>query len=207
MCYAYEQATLCLGHHADLWYEACVYLQDSAAQFADRGETHASQRMADEVAVLYERAITTTMADNALLHFAYADYEETRMKYKKCEQIYKKYVDSQKNDPTLAYIQYMKFARRTDGIKACRAVFKQARDDYRCKYHVYVAAAYTEFYCSKDANIALNIFQLGLKKYSDEANYAIAYLEFVQMLNEDANTRVLFEKILTSGNLTTEKSL
>jgi cleavage stimulation factor subunit 3 len=77
----------------------------------------------------------------------------------------------------------MKFARRTDGMKSSRAIFKQAREDHRSRYHVYIAAAYTEFYCSKDANIALNIFGLGLKKYSDEANFAIAYLEFLMTLN------------------------
>jgi hypothetical protein len=51
--------------------------------------------------VLYERATNTLLTDNPLLHFAYADYEETRMRYKKCEQIYKKFIDNPKNDPTL----------------------------------------------------------------------------------------------------------
>ena len=47
------------------------------------------------------------------------------------------------------YIQYMNFARRAEGIKPARAVFKMAREDKRSSYHVYVAAALMEFYCSK----------------------------------------------------------
>ena len=47
------------------------------------------------------------------------------------------------------YIQYMKFARRAEGIKAARMVFKQARDDTRVQYHVFIAAALLEYYCSK----------------------------------------------------------
>lgn len=47
------------------------------------------------------------------------------------------------------YIQYMKFARRAEGIKSARSVFKGAREDKRSQYHVYVAAALMEYFCSK----------------------------------------------------------
>lgn len=43
----------------------------------------------------------------------------------------------------------MRFARRAEGIKSARLVFKMAREDTRIKYHVYVAAALMEYYCSK----------------------------------------------------------
>ena len=43
----------------------------------------------------------------------------------------------------------MNFARRAEGIKSARAVFKMAREDKRSTYHVFVAAALMEFYCSK----------------------------------------------------------
>ena len=48
-----------------------------------------------------------------------------------------------------AYIQYMKFTRRAEGIKSARQVFKLAREDSRTRYHVFVAAALMEYYCSK----------------------------------------------------------
>ena len=47
----------------------------------------------------------------------------------------------------------MKFTRRAEGIKSARGVFKKAREDGRTKYHVFVAAALMEYYCSKVRNI------------------------------------------------------
>lgn len=48
-----------------------------------------------------------------------------------------------------AFIQYMKFARRAEGIKSARQIFKMAREDNRTNYQVFVAAALMEYYCSK----------------------------------------------------------
>lgn len=46
----------------------------------------------------------------------------------------------------------MKFSRRTEGIKAARNVFKQAREDSRCGNQIYVAAALMEYNISKVTN-------------------------------------------------------
>ena len=43
----------------------------------------------------------------------------------------------------------MKFIRRTEGVKHARLIFKRGREDPRSTYHVYVAAALMEYYCSK----------------------------------------------------------
>ena len=43
----------------------------------------------------------------------------------------------------------MKFARRAEGIKSGRMIFKKAREDARTRHHVYVTAALMEYYCSK----------------------------------------------------------
>nr|XP_054774359.1 cleavage stimulation factor subunit 3-like [Lytechinus pictus] len=100
----------------------------------------------------------------------------------------------------------MKFARRAEGIKAARTVFKKAREDPRSKYHVFVAAALMEYYCSKDSQVAFKIFELGLKKYGNVPEYILAYVDYLSHLNEDNNTRVLFERVLTSGSLPQEQS-
>jgi cleavage stimulation factor subunit 3 len=64
-----------------------------------------------------------------------------------------------------------------------------------------------EYYCSKDTNIAFRIFELGLKKFPDNAEYIMCYIDYLSHLNEDNNTRVLFERVLTSGSLPPEKSV
>lgn len=71
------------------------------------------------------------------------------MKYEKVHSIYNKLLAIEDIDPTLVYIQYMKFARRAEGIKSGRTIFKKAREDLRTRHHVYVTAALMEYYCSK----------------------------------------------------------
>lgn len=77
----------------------------------------------------------------------------------------------------------MKFARRAEGIKSARTVFKRAREDQRCRHHVYVAAALMEYYCTKDKNIAFRIFELGLKKFADNPEYILCYIDYLSHLN------------------------
>nr|CAG4643048.1 EOG090X026K [Ilyocryptus agilis] len=189
--FAFEQCLLCLGHHPHVWYEAALFLQTSAKTLSDKGDVTASKNLAEEVANIYERAINGPLSHNALLYFAYSDYEEGRIKYEKAHQIYAKYLEQPDIDPTLGYIQYMRFARRAEGIKSARLVFKRSRQDPRCSSHVYVAAALMEYYCTKDKNIAFKIFDLGLKRFKHQPEYLLSYVEFLKQLNEDNNTRMV----------------
>ncbi|KAH0620859.1 hypothetical protein JD844_021705 [Phrynosoma platyrhinos] len=210
--FAYEQCLLVLGHHPDIWYEAAQYLEQSSKLLAEKGDMNNAKLFSDEAANIYERAISTLLKKNMLLYFAYADYEESRMKYEKVHSIYNRLLAIEDIDPTLedskgkVYIQYMKFARRAEGIKSGRMIFKKAREDVRTRHHVYVTAALMEYYCSKDKSVAFKIFELGLKKYGDIPEYVLAYIDYLSHLNEDNNTRVLFERVLTSGSLPPEKS-
>jgi cleavage stimulation factor subunit 3 len=144
-----------------------------------------------------------------LIHFAYADFEEYRLNVDKARAIYNRLLDVNEanlKDPTLAYIQAMRFERRTDGIKSARTIFKRAREDSRINHQIYIAAALMEYYCTKDNNIAFNIFNLGLKKYGQNIDYILAYIDFMTHLNEDHNARVLFERVLAADNSLSKQS-
>ncbi|CAG8567643.1 14377_t:CDS:10, partial [Acaulospora colombiana] len=95
----------------------------------------------------------------------------------------------------LTWIMLMRFTRRTEGIKAARAIFSRARKSRHCTYHVFVASALMEYHCSKDQSVAGKIFELGLKNYADNPEYVAQYLDFLIQLNDD-NT--LFERTLMS---------
>ena len=185
-------------------YEACLYLEQTSRTLNERGDAVHAKKFLDEAATLYERAVQTYMRSNMLVHFAYADFEEYRSNIDKARSIYNRLLDIKEanlKDPTLAYIQAMRFERRVDGIKAARAMFKRAREDSRTTHHIYVAAALMEYSCSKDNNIAFNIFNLGLKKYSQNLDYILSYIDYMTHLNEDHNARVLFERILSTDNV------
>ena len=116
----------------------------------------------------------------------------------------------------------MRFSRRTEGTTAARGVFKKGREDQRASYRkwkiffghwsnssffftiftdVYVAAALMEYFCTKDKKVASNIFELGFKRYKDKVGYVTHYLDFLIHLNDDNNTRVLFERVLSADTL------
>ncbi|KAI5695245.1 hypothetical protein M8J75_013216 [Diaphorina citri] len=187
--FAFEQALLCMGHHPDIWFEAAQFLEQSARTLLEKGDVNAAKLFSDEVSAVYERATNTILKNSQILHFAYADFEESRRNYERVHAIYSGFLDNQEINPTLTYIQYMKFARRAEGIKSARNVFKRAREDEKSSYQVYISAALMEYYCSKDKNIAFRIFELGLKKFSHIPEYVMNYIDYLSHLNEDNNTR------------------
>ncbi|THD21781.1 Cleavage stimulation factor subunit 3 [Fasciola hepatica] len=203
--FAYEQCLLCLGHHPDIWYEAASHLEHASKVLSEKGDQTTSRQFANDTAAMYERAIAL-LKTNKMLYFAYADYEEGRCKYAKVHSIYKKLISLESIDPTLPYIQYMRFARRAEGILSARHVFKLAREDPRIAYHVYCAAAFMEYFCSKDKEIGHKIFELGMKRFGGNADYILCYVDFMAHLNEDNNIRVLFERALGSNQIAPERS-
>uniref|UniRef100_A0A915DS50 Suppressor of forked domain-containing protein n=1 Tax=Ditylenchus dipsaci TaxID=166011 RepID=A0A915DS50_9BILA len=177
--FAYEQALLCMAA--------------SGTITSGEGDVKLSAAMTAEIIQLYDRAIS--------------DYQEERRNYEHVKKIYGRLLDNANVDPTLPYIQLIKFTRRTEGVEAARLVFKQAREDKRISFHVYVAAATMEYYCSKNKQVAMRIFDLGLKRFSNDSEYALSYVDFLSHLNEDNNTRVIFERILNSGALSSDKAV
>ena len=101
----------------------------------------------------------------------------------------------------------MRFTRRAEGTASARKIFKKAREDSRTTYDVYVAAAHMEYYCTKDKKIAGNVFELGFKTFKNNPEYVLEYVKFLYNLNEDNNTRVLFERALTSDALSPEQTV
>jgi cleavage stimulation factor subunit 3 len=95
--YAYEQCLLCYSHCAEIWYEAALYLQKAS----ETGNTQFKERWAEEAAMLYNRATTLSLPNSLLLHFAFADFEESRLKFDKAEAIYKKLLQRNEIQPTL----------------------------------------------------------------------------------------------------------
>ena len=74
--FAYEQCLLCLGHHPDIWYEYASYLDENSKLMAEKGDMSHHKNLQEDVATVYERATTTLLKENVLLHFSYADFEE-----------------------------------------------------------------------------------------------------------------------------------
>ncbi|TIB95397.1 Suf-domain-containing protein [Wallemia mellicola] len=98
----------------------------------------------------------------------------------------------------LVWVMKMRLGRRTEGIKAARAVFKEARSSPYCTWQVFEAGAMMEYHSSKDSSVATKIFELGLKRFTTEIDYVIKYLDFLININDEGNARALFERIAPS---------
>ena len=74
--FALEQSLLALATHPDINFEAINYLQQMSTLMAEKCEVTTSKYYAEEAVQMFERAIKSTMKNNMLIYFAYADYEE-----------------------------------------------------------------------------------------------------------------------------------
>ncbi len=62
---------------------------------------------------------------------------------------------------------------------------------------VFADAALREYRTNKEVVFARNIFESGLKKYGTQVGFILTYIDFLIQLNDDNNTRALFEKVAT----------
>ncbi|KAH9139687.1 hypothetical protein AeRB84_016032 [Aphanomyces euteiches] len=187
MRYVLESCLACRRFSAEIWYQyATLELPDVAATSA-----------------IFQQALEA-IPDSCLLRFAYADHLESNALLNEARQVYESFLEA--NPSAIAYITYMRFARRAYGNKGldeARHIFKRARRDPRegaCTYHVFTAAALMEFHGGlgdEGKQIALNIFELGLKKYIHVPEYVLSYVDFLSHTNDDNNMRSLFEKVLS----------
>lgn len=69
--------------------------------FTHLQDVQAAKIFADECANILERSINGVLNRNALLYFAYADFEEGRLKYEKVHSMYNKLLTLPDIDPTL----------------------------------------------------------------------------------------------------------
>lgn len=104
----------------------------------------------------------------------------------------------------IAWIVYMRFARRAETHRAARDIFGKARKDKWTPWEVYEAAgargslhtvshisnfmaALMEYHCTKATDVAMRIFERGLEKFPEEEEFALRYLGFLISINDDSS--------------------
>jgi len=87
----------------------------------------------------------------------------------------------------VVWVMYMRFARRAEGIKAARGVFGKARKSPYPTWHVFEASAMMEYHANKDSAVAIRIFELGFKLFSEDVDYVVRYSNFLLSINDDTS--------------------
>ncbi|KAJ2328445.1 mRNA 3'-end-processing protein rna14, partial [Coemansia sp. RSA 2673] len=74
---------------------------------------------------------------------------------------------------TLAWIMYMRFVQRAEGIDAVRQLLRRPRADPSgyVTHHLFVAAALMEYHVAKKPGIAAKLFEFYSKMHSDQSAY------------------------------------
>ncbi|KAK6120966.1 hypothetical protein DH2020_045293 [Rehmannia glutinosa] len=183
IAFAYEQCLMYLYHYPDIWYDYATW--------------HAKGGSRDSAIKVFQRALKA-LPDSEMLKYAYAELEESHGAAQAAKKVYESLVGDGVNATALSHIQFIRFLRRTEGVEAARRYFLDARKSPNCTYHVYVAYAMMAFCLDKDAKLAHNIFEAGLKRFMHEPSYILEYADFLCRLNDDRNIRALFERALSS---------
>ncbi|KRZ58517.1 Cleavage stimulation factor subunit 3 [Trichinella nativa] len=205
--YAYEQVLMCFSDCLALWCDLISFMVQSIETANSRNEVDLSEKLSEEVSRTFERAMDAGMKDEYLIYFVYSQFLENQKRYSEVKEVLQSFIQIPNVDPTIAYIHFMQFANRTGSLDSARTIFKSAREDERTKCEMYIAAAEMEYRWKKDPTISVRIYELGLKRYKNDSKFACSYLKFVMGLNEDSNTRVLFERILSSGMLNEQSAV
>jgi cleavage stimulation factor subunit 3 len=203
----FEKVFPIVGSNFEIFYEAAYFFEKQLTSLLKTPNNNSEliNEIKETITEIYQKCINDDrLKNNCIIYLAYAQFEEEiQSNTKKCQEIYEKCLqNSEINEPTLVWIHYIRFIRRRDGVAAARKLFKRARtEDSRVSYHLYIANAYLEYYCTKDkgCEIGVKILQMiGAPKFGNDPDYMLACIKYMSHLNEDNPFRVLFEKILSN---------
>lgn len=94
-------------------------------------------------------------------------------------------LSERRTELALAWIMYMRFCRRAEGLKSYRAVFAKARKDKWTTWEVYEAAALMEYHSNKASDVASRIFEKGMELFGVEVEFVLRYLGFLISINDE----------------------
>ncbi|KAJ2781623.1 mRNA 3'-end-processing protein rna14 [Coemansia javaensis] len=97
---------------------------------------------------------------------------------------------------SLAWIMYLRHAQRTEGIDSVRQLLRRPRSEPAgyLTYHLYVAAALTEYHVAKRADVAGKLFEYYAKAFPDSPEYITEYMSYLISSGNGTNVRALFER-------------
>ncbi|GAA97709.1 hypothetical protein E5Q_04388 [Mixia osmundae IAM 14324] len=104
---------------------------------------------------------------------------------------------SLKKSLSLACIMECQYARRAEGFMAARDVFGRSRKSPHLIWQTVEHSALAEYHWNKEAQIATNIFEFGVKRFGDDVEYVNRYFDFLKARNDDQNLRALFERSIS----------
>lgn len=95
-----------------------------------------------------------------------------------------------------AFALAMRYARRTGGLDAGRAIFAAARKSRYLAPPIYLAAALQELYANRSLPVARNVLEAGRKRFPRDVGFVLSSLDLLVLVDEETNVRAAFDAAL-----------
>lgn len=217
--YVYKQAMMTMWFYPEIWFEAADYaLHQETDGVKEALDILKMGMKANPTSALLcfkaaevlefsgqkEEAMNTCKSLLTNLKASYSKLEEKLTALKAEDETaspkataIEKLMDTKAKDITHTYIAFMAIVRRMEGIAQARQIFGECRKLPYSTYHIYIASASMELRNDKP-DIATKIFEIGLKRFSQNVEYIGEYIRFLIGINDDTNARALFEKSVSN---------
>lgn len=174
----YQQASMGLAYHADIWYDFISWLDLSGQR----------ERATQVLRQAIQRFLPQDLTLRLLLAHRHELVESplSVASSEMAENEYQSILDDMPTPCPLALINKLAFVRRQKGATVFRGTFLEATQSSRhCTWEVYVFAALTEYHVFGEFNLAVKVFRYGLEKYGDrEPSLLAAYVNFLDGAND-----------------------
>ena len=154
------------------------------------------QAIGDEASAraIFERA-GSTIPESDLMGLVWAEFEEECGHVDKAKTVYDGLLE--RGSAPAVLIQCLRFTRRTRGVAAAREFFAKYRSS--SSKEVFVAAALLEYEANGDKTCAINVFEMGMRKYERNADYVLEYVALLKRCGSADDVRAIFERSVRSG--------
>ncbi|CCC67374.1 hypothetical protein NCAS_0A08160 [Naumovozyma castellii] len=204
--YVYKQSIQYMVFAPEIWYRYSMYITDlserekvlSMSLLANPSSPTITFKMAECFESTNQIEKIQSCFDScthALLQkYQYISKEYEKQNEQSTQLITNDMVQDTKRELTFVYCVYMNTMKRLSGLSAARSIFGKCRKLKRKLTHdIYVENAYLEFQNQNDYKTACKVLELGLKYFQTDGIYTNKYLDFLILLNKDAQIKTLFE--------------
>ncbi|PPQ85136.1 hypothetical protein CVT26_004391, partial [Gymnopilus dilepis] len=210
---AYKKALIQMTYHTEIWFMAYTW----ANNVADYEEAvsiltlglkinPSSHLLTFALAEIFEiqdkykdvHKIFTRLLSNLRSHLEESgksrSSSQTSLRSNKPQDAVELEDSERQKEYNLAWIVYMRFVMRVEGLKALQSVLHRVRFDRWVTWGTYEASALMAYHGGGDKEVASRIFEDGMIPFGRVIEYVLQYLDFLISVNDKNNAQALFER-------------